>query len=520
MGVKLGHFELYDEIGQGGMGTVFRAFDPSLKRNVAIKLLDADFAKDPQFVEEFLREAQCAAAISHAQIVPIHFVGEHEGHYYIVMELLKGRSLSAIVHHGPMTEQAALGMAINIAEALKAAYTNNEMIHGDIKPQNIFVTESNGAKLLDFGLAKLANVEVAVSEGVWGSPHYMSPERVGRKAEDFRSDIYSLGATLFEALVGHPPFEADTATELAIKRLREEPPLLRTLNRNISRPTEHIINTMLAKSPSQRYADYASLISDLRKAEAVLEAKGGPATETSGMFRAAGQIHATGKSPLALILIAFFLVILAGAVALVMVLKKNEARVITAAAPTPLPAPQATPQPVAASTPQPAASWPQPVASMPSVTPLPIASVPVASPPIASLPVASPPIASVPVASPFPPPPATPSPTPAPMEFNLAALAASPGDWPQTITLAQAVTFPAVIDGKAVGEVTVAPGTPVRLVNMEAGQLVVEFQGGAQTVPVDATNLVQSVEAALGQKYDTLPVPGPGLRKDSGGQLR
>ena len=509
MGVKLGHFELLDEIGQGGMGTVFRAFDPSLKRNVAIKLLDADFAQDPQFVEEFLREAQCAAAISHAQIVPIHFVGEHEGHYYIVMELLKGRSLSAIVQDGPTTEQAAVKVAINIAEALRAAYAN-EMIHGDIKPQNIFVTENNGAKLLDFGLAKLANVDVEVSEGVWGSPHYMSPERVGRKAEDFRSDIYSLGATIFEALVARPPFEAENASELAIKRLQEEPPLLRTLNPKISKRTEHIINKMLAKNPLQRYPDYDSLIGDLRKAEAFLEKKGRPATDASDMFRATGQIAATGKSPRPFIILALLVVILAGGVvAVVMMQKKNSAQVITA---VPTPVPRATPQLAASAppaTPQVAVSappaTPQVAASAPPATPQVAASAPPATPQVAaSMPPATPQVAaSMPSATPQ----LASTPAPAPMGFNLSALAASPGDWPQTIILAQAVIFPAIIDGKTVGEVKANPGTPVKLVNMEAGQLVVEFQGGAQRVPVDATNLVQSVEAALGQKYDTLPLP-------------
>ena len=222
MRVKLGHFELLEQIGKGGMATVYLAYDPSLNRKVAIKLLDKELAKeDPQFVENFIHEAQTAAGINHPNIVQVYFVGEEKGDYYIAMELLAGESLDEIIKKkGHQSEASVVKIGIEMAEALKAAYTN-EMIHGDIKPQNIFITDKGTAKLLDFGLAKMANLEATPeSDGsVWGSAYYISPERVGHKAEDFRSDIYSLGATLFNALVGHPPFDADTPGELAQKRL-------------------------------------------------------------------------------------------------------------------------------------------------------------------------------------------------------------------------------------------------------------------------------------------------------------
>ena len=170
MNIKLAHFELLEEIGHGGLGIVFRAYDPSLNRNVAIKVLKDDFAQDPVFLETFLREARNAAAISHPHIAQVHFVGEHEGTYYRVMELVNGRSLEDLVRtDGPLPEAKALRVAIEIAEALKAGYVN-QMIHGDIKPQNIVVGEECGAKLLDFGLAQLANVEVDTTGGIWGSP--------------------------------------------------------------------------------------------------------------------------------------------------------------------------------------------------------------------------------------------------------------------------------------------------------------------------------------------------------------
>ena len=270
---KLGHFNLLEEIAHGGMGTVYRAFDPTLNREVAIKVLRENLAQDPKFLNDFLEEARTAAAISHPHIVQIYFVGEETAQYYIVMELLKGRTLREIIEKdGPMNEERALDLAIDVVEGLRAAY-KNQMIHGDIKPANIFVVEEVGAKILDFGLSKLANVEVAPGEGIWGSPYYISPERVGRKAEDFRSDVYSLGATLFQMLTGHPPFEGDTPEELAEKRLNEKPPLLRDFDPNITRKTEEVVNKMLNKSILLRYRDYEALLEDLKEAKTEATAK-------------------------------------------------------------------------------------------------------------------------------------------------------------------------------------------------------------------------------------------------------
>ena len=270
---KLGHFNLMEEIGHGGMGSVYRAFDPSLNREVAIKVLRPDLAKDPKFLTDFLQEARSAAAISHPHIVQIHFVGEEGGQYYIVMELLKGQTLREMIEkEGPLNEERALDIATDIAEALRAAY-KNQMIHGDIKPANIFVTDDVGAKVLDFGLAKLANVEVTEAKEIWGSPYYISPERVGQKAEDFRSDVYSLGATLFHVLTGHPPFEADTPEELAAKRLNEKPPLLRDLDPNFTTKTEQVVNKMLNKSIFLRYRDYDALLADIKDAKTEATAK-------------------------------------------------------------------------------------------------------------------------------------------------------------------------------------------------------------------------------------------------------
>ena len=270
---NLGHFNLLDEIAHGGMGTVLRAFDPTLNREVAIKVLRQELASDPKFVEDFLREARVVASISHPHIVQIYFVGDQGGKYYLVMELLKGRTLREIVEtDGPLDEERALDLMIDVSEALRAAY-KSQMIHGDIKPANIFITEDFGAKVLDFGLAKLANIEADTTRGIWGSPYYMSPERVGQKAEDFRSDIYSLGATLFDILMGRPPFDAENLEELALKRLNEKPPLLRDINPNITEKTEQVVNKMLNKSILMRYRDYDHLLEDLREAKTEATAK-------------------------------------------------------------------------------------------------------------------------------------------------------------------------------------------------------------------------------------------------------
>jgi serine/threonine protein kinase len=270
---KLGHFNLLEEIAHGGMGTVYRAFDPTLNREVAIKVLRGELAHDPKFLNDFLQEARSAAAISHPHIVQIYFVGEEKSQYYIVMELLQGRTIREIIEKdGPLPEERGLELAIDVVEGLRAAY-KGKMIHGDIKPANIFITEDTGAKVLDFGLSKLANVEVAPTDGIWGSPYYISPERVGQKAEDFRSDVYSLGATLFQMLTGRPPFEADTPEELAAKRLNEKPPLLRDVNPDLTRKTEEVVNKMLNKSILLRYRDYDALLEDLKDAKTEATAK-------------------------------------------------------------------------------------------------------------------------------------------------------------------------------------------------------------------------------------------------------
>ena len=268
MSIKLGHFELLELIGKGGVAAVFRAYDTAFKRQVAIKLLDEDIVlKKPELAKHFIHRARCASVLSHPNIVQTYFVGEEDGNCFIAMELLDGRTLDEIIkEEGPLKEETVIQVGIQAAEALRAGYAS-QVIHGDVKPSHIFITGNGTVKLLDFGLARLAGIEEAADSesGVWGSAYYIPPERAGgESAEDFRSDIYSLGATLFPALVGHPPFTADTLDELAEKRFAGNAPALRAINPGITENTGQIITRMLKKKTFQRYLDYDSLIQDLR----------------------------------------------------------------------------------------------------------------------------------------------------------------------------------------------------------------------------------------------------------------
>jgi serine/threonine protein kinase len=368
---KVGHFNLLEEIGHGGMGSVFRAFDPSLNREVAVKVLNPDLARDPKFLNDFLQEARAAASISHPHIVQIYFVGEDNGQYYIVMELVKGRTLRDMVEKdGPLGEERALELAIDVADGLRAAY-KNQMIHGDIKPANIMVSEDVGAKVLDFGLAKLANVEVTEQGEVWGSPHYISPERVGQRAEDFRSDVYSLGATLFHLLTGRPPFDAESPEELAIKRLNEKPPLLREFDPNITIKTEQVVNKMLNKSIFLRYRDYDALLQDLKDAKTEATAKRLGVDLHPEQLRPPEPAAAPPqKSPLPLIVGGAVAVIIIAALAFLLWPKKQPT-------PTPTPTPPPTAQQHQPPAPTPAPKPPE-VTPAPSVAPKPPAPKPTA----------------------------------------------------------------------------------------------------------------------------------------------
>lgn len=261
---QLGSFRLEDKLGSGGMGTVYRAFDESLGRYVALKVTHHALSEDRKFVDSFLREARAAAAPNHPNIAQVYSFGEEDGRPYIVMEFLDGGKLDDVMSSGkPLDEQLVLDIGLGVAEGLRAANAKG-IIHGDVKPANILFGQNQMAKVVDFGLARFINEHQQPGE-IWGTPYYIAPEKVRRQKVDCRSDIYSLGATLYHALVGAPPFDGKTALKVVQARLLYPPKDLAEQRPGIHPETARVVRRMLEADPSDRYPTYDSLISDLRR---------------------------------------------------------------------------------------------------------------------------------------------------------------------------------------------------------------------------------------------------------------
>lgn len=269
----LGAFMLTEQMGAGGMGAVYRAVDQALGRYVAIKVMKKQLGDDHLLVESFLREARAAAALNHPNIVQIYSCGQEKGQPYIVMELVGGGRLDQQMEGGKKVDEVRLlEIALDVAEGLKAANTAN-LVHGDIKPANILFDQRGTAKVVDFGLAQFVNRQQEQG-GVWGTPYYISPERARGGKADHRSDIYSLGATMFHALAGQPPFEGKTATDVVVARLKGPPPKIRELEPSLQPETSALIERMMAADPVLRYPTSASLLADMREAlQAAREAR-------------------------------------------------------------------------------------------------------------------------------------------------------------------------------------------------------------------------------------------------------
>jgi eukaryotic-like serine/threonine-protein kinase len=261
-------YELIKKLGEGGMGTTYLARQVSLKRLVAIKVLRQDFSKDEQFVERFKREAQLAGALDHPNIAQAIDFGQAHGLHYMVMEYVEGRIVADFIPEGgAMDVKLALHVVMQIARALEAGHKQG-VIHRDIKPDNILLNKKQVAKLCDFGLAKklggsshLTQTGMAV-----GTPYYCSPEQAqGESDVDIRSDIYSLGATLYHLVTGRLPYYAENAAAVAIKHISDPVPRARDANPNVPESVEQLICTMMAKSPARRYQTPAKLIAVLRE---------------------------------------------------------------------------------------------------------------------------------------------------------------------------------------------------------------------------------------------------------------
>ena len=248
-------YEILEEVGLGGMATVYKAKDHVLNRFVAVKVLKDEFTTDTEFVKRFNTEAQAAASLSHPNIVSIYDVGHEDENnlYYIVMELVQGKTLKEIINsEGTLTWKWSVNIAMQIASALELAHKNG-IIHRDIKPHNIISTEDGIAKVTDFGIAKaVSNSTITAFGTTIGSVHYFSPEQAKGGFTDAKSDLYSLGVVMYEMLTGKVPFDADTPVSVALKHMQEEPKEPIELNDGIPTAVNQIVVKAMQKEPTAR----------------------------------------------------------------------------------------------------------------------------------------------------------------------------------------------------------------------------------------------------------------------------
>lgn len=257
-------YEIIEKIGNGGMATVYKAKCHVLNRYVAVKVLKDEYTTDAEFIRRFNAEAQSAAGLTHANIVSVYDVGHEDNIYYIVMELIQGKTLKQIINQdGSLPWKWSLNIAIQIASALEAAHRNN-IVHRDIKPHNIIITEEGVAKVTDFGIAKaVSNSTITAFGTTIGSVHYFSPEHAKGGFTDAKSDLYSLGVVMYEMLTGRVPFDADTPVSVALKHMQEKPVEPVKLNPSIPFAVNQIIMKAMEKEPSLRYQTATEMIKDL-----------------------------------------------------------------------------------------------------------------------------------------------------------------------------------------------------------------------------------------------------------------
>jgi dipeptidyl aminopeptidase/acylaminoacyl peptidase len=320
-GTKLGPYEILGSIGAGGMGEVYKAKDPRLGREVAVKVLPASFSDDPDRLRRFEQEARAAGVLNHPNITAVYDIGTNadDGSPYVVQELLEGETLRSILSGGRLSPRKAVDYSLQVAHGLAAAHEKG-IVHRDLKPENLFVTRDGRVKILDFGLAKLTQTEGA-SAGVTNLPTetrgtepgvvmgtlgYMSPEQVRGKPADARSDIFSFGAILYEMLSGKRAFHGDSAADTMSAILREDPPDLSVTNQAISPGLDRIVRHCLEKNPEQRFHSAHDLAFDI---EALSGTSGSPAAAAIRPTARAGRrakLLASAVAALAIALLAFW----------------------------------------------------------------------------------------------------------------------------------------------------------------------------------------------------------------------
>jgi serine/threonine-protein kinase len=262
-----GRYKVLEMIGGGGMANVYLAHDMILDRDVAVKVLRLDFANDEEFIRRFHREAQSATSLAHPNIVNIYDVGEEDSIYYIVMEYVDGQTLKQYIQqNSPVRVEVALDILQQLTSAIAHAHQNN-IIHRDIKPQNILIDREGNVKITDFGIAMaLSATSITRTNSVLGSVHYLSPEQARGGMANKKSDIYSLGIVMFELLTGRLPFSGESAVSIALKHLQSETPSIRRWNPEIPQSVENIVLKATAKDPFHRYDSALEMENDLRTA--------------------------------------------------------------------------------------------------------------------------------------------------------------------------------------------------------------------------------------------------------------
>jgi hypothetical protein len=292
----IGRYEIIGLVGRGGMGVLYRARDPMLERDVAVKMMHVDFTLDATARARFEREAKAVARLQHRNVVTLHELGEVENTPYIVMEFLGGQDLDAILRGTkPMTLGEKLDVVCQLCEGLGYAHDQG-IVHRDVKPGNVRVLEDGTVKILDFGIARFATTTVTQSGTVMGTPSYMSPEQIMGKAVDGRADLFSAGVLLYELLSGKKPFSGESPTSVAYQIMHTEPSPVRSEVPELPEALNEIVARALQKNPDERYNRASEMVSDLQMVRMVLD----PPLQaletgrsTGGMPHTLGRLHAT-----------------------------------------------------------------------------------------------------------------------------------------------------------------------------------------------------------------------------------
>ncbi|HEX8353147.1 MAG TPA: serine/threonine-protein kinase, partial [Pyrinomonadaceae bacterium] len=313
---RLGRYEIRSLLGEGGMGEVYLARDPKIGRDVAIKVLPAQFSADAERLARFEQEACAAGALNHPNVLAVHDAGQHDGAPFVVSELLEGETLREKLRGAPLSQRKAVDYASQIARGLAAAHERG-IVHRDLKPENIFITSDGRAKILDFGLAKLTQGDGRQSQteiptwrvdtgpgAVMGTVGYMAPEQVRGRRVDHRADIFSFGAVLYEMLTGRRAFRGESAADTLSAVLREDPPALSESNRNVSPALERLVLHCLEKDPAARFHsanDLAFAIEALSGATAVSGEQATPTHAPAGRGVRRRELIAWGVAGAALL---------------------------------------------------------------------------------------------------------------------------------------------------------------------------------------------------------------------------